>query len=139
MSVTLNEKLSRVDCLSSNRKQAQMAGGTQHIFPSGLWETSTCQAFPIPLDVSTWQHNTTNYADPSLGLDIPNSLERILLGQAKTFSPLPSAAHPLFYDRAFIAYSEKLWVEFELDPLLFSCEISASYWLLNTLRWGFSR
>lgn len=94
---------SSVDCLSCSRKQTQMAGSAYCIFPSGLWETSTCQAFPIPPDVSAWQNNTTNYTDPSLGLQIPFSLERTYLGRAQTFSLLMSTAHLLFFYRAFIA------------------------------------
>lgn len=57
--------------LNCCRKQTQMAGNTHCIFPSGLWETSTCQAIPIPPDASAWQCSTTNYTDPSLGLEIP--------------------------------------------------------------------
>lgn len=81
-----------------------MAGNTYCKFPSGLWETSTCQAFPIPPDVSAWQYNTTNYTDPSLGLEIPCSLERIFLGQAQTFSLEMSTTHLLFFYRSLIAF-----------------------------------
>lgn len=74
-----------VNCLTRHHKQNRMAGVAYCIFPSGLWETVTCQASLIPPDVSAWQRSTTNYTDPSLGLEIPVLLDRLFLGQAQTF------------------------------------------------------
>lgn len=84
---------------------------------------STCQAFPIPPDVSAWQYNTTNYTDPRLGLEIPYLLERIFLGQAQTFSLLMSAAHLLFFYRAFIAFIAKYALFY---PLFRACYVFES-------------
>lgn len=112
-----------------------MAGNTHCIFPSGLWETSTCQAFPIPPDVSAWQYDTTNYTDPSLGLELPSSLERIFLGRAQTFSLLMSAAHLLFFYRAFTAFIAKYSLFYPyLEPDMSFNQISSTLNLMPSFQ-----
>lgn len=66
----------------------------------------TCQASPIPPDISAWQRCTTNYTDPILGRKTLLLFERIFLGRAQTSWFLMSEAHLLYFYGGFLQPEE---------------------------------